>query len=93
MNGKPTNLNIRDELSPLSLELLKEMRESQELLKTKYVWPGRGGVVLVKKGDGAKLETIRNRDELGSLITRYMHQSLTVSSPSPKRKKGGEQQQ
>ena len=95
-DGKPTNLHIRDELSPLSLELLKEMRVSQELLKIKYVWPGRGGVVLVKKEDGAKLEKIRNRYELSGLIARYTHQPkkvLSPSSPSPKRKKGDEKRQ
>lgn len=90
LNGRPTNLILRDELSPLSIELLKEMRESQELLKIKYVWPGRGGAVLIRKEEGAKLEIVRNREELGNLITRFMHQSLIMSSPSPKRKRSGE---
>jgi cell division protein FtsB len=49
VNGQPTSIVIRDELTPLSLELLSEMREYQEKLMIKYVWSSRGGNILVKK--------------------------------------------
>lgn len=50
LHGKATTISIRDELTPLSLEIMKDLRESQTKLKIKYICSGRGGVVLVKIG-------------------------------------------
>ncbi|XP_058826697.1 uncharacterized protein LOC131686757 [Topomyia yanbarensis] len=93
INGKPTNVAIRDELTPLCLELLNEMRERQEFLNIKYVWSGRG-VVLVKKNEKAKPEIIRNRNDLNRITSLYSNGSSDAAdslpaniSPSPKRKR------
>lgn len=85
VNGQPTNVTLRDELTPLSMELLRKMREHQEMLKIKFVWPGRGGGILVKKHENSKPELIKTREDLVELINRY---SVVMNqSPSPKRKK------
>lgn len=88
VNGRALNVTLRDELSPLSLELLKELRESQELLNIKYVWTGRGGVVLVKKADDSKPELVKTRDDLSRIMCRFSQDSnFTGQFPSPKRNK------
>lgn len=61
-------ITIRDELTPLSAELLNELRHAQEKLKLKYVWPGRGGVILVKKDTNTKPLEVRNRLDLDKLL-------------------------
>lgn len=71
INGKPTNVTLRDELTSLSLELLRKMREKQESLRIKYVWPGRGGDILVKKDETSKPDLIRTREDLNRLIAHY----------------------
>lgn len=86
LNGKPTNVAIRDELTPFSLELLQEMREVQKKLNLKFVWAGRDGVILVKKNEHSKPEIIRNRNDLSSFILRSSSHS-SPGSPSPKRKR------
>lgn len=86
VNGKPTSITIRDELTPLSLELLSQMREYQEKLKIKYVWTSRGGNVLVKKTEHSKPEMIKTRDDLYELVNRYSNSSPVRDTPSPKRK-------
>lgn len=86
INGKPTIVTMRDELTPLSLELLTEMRRYQEMLQLKYVWSSRGGNVLVKKNENSKPEIIRNRDDLAELVNRYSRNFPSKETPSPKRK-------
>lgn len=88
INGKASNVTLRDELTPLSIELLRKMREHQEQLGIKYVWPGRGGVILVKRDENSKPESIRNREDLNVLINRYT--AYSKQTPSPKRKKNGQ---
>lgn len=85
VNGMPTNVSLRDELTPLSLELLRKMRESQEKLKIRFVWPGRGGGILVKKDENSKPDLVKTREDLQNVIIRYSE--LLKQSPSPKRKK------
>lgn len=94
VNGRALNVTLRDELTPLSLELLKELRESQELLNIKYIWAGRGGVILAKKDDNSKPDLVKNRDDLRRVISSYTKCSRAIEcapapghSPSPKRKK------
>lgn len=86
INGRPTTITMRDELTPLSLELLSEMREHQEKLNIKYVWASRGGNVLVKKNEHSKPEIIKTRNDLYELINRYSNKSPVKQTPSPKRK-------
>lgn len=91
INGRAMNVTLRDELTPLSLEMLKELRDSQVLLNIKYVWVGRGGVVLVKKDDNSKPESVKNREDLIRIMTNQKASSHVPKpaskSPSPKRKK------
>lgn len=77
LNGKPTNITIRDELTPLSLEMLHELRESQERLNIKYIWAGRGGTVLLKKDEHAKLEIIKNRSDVNRILGRFMNSKIS----------------
>lgn len=77
---------MRDELTPLSLELLREMREHQDRLNVKYVWSSRDGNVLVKKNEHSKPELIKTRDDMVDLINRYTNKSPVRTTPSPKRK-------
>lgn len=86
LNGKATTVSIRDELTPLSLELIKELREVQGLFKIKYIWSGRSGTVLVKQDENSKPQIIKSREDLKRLISHYMN--VSVATPSPKRKKG-----
>lgn len=94
VNGRAMNVTLRDELSPLSLELLRELRGSQELLDIKYIWAGRGGVILAKKDDSSKPELIKNRDDLSRVMSHFLKAvnvpgpaSSSGNSPSPKHKK------
>lgn len=63
-NGQPTTVNLRDELTPISLMLLKQARELQKSLNLKYVWSGRGGTVWMKKYEYSKPLAIRSRHDL-----------------------------
>lgn len=83
-NGRPTTVSIRDELSPLSSELFRELRDSQELLNIKYIWPGRHGVILIRKNDGDRPEIVKNREDLSKMMTKYLN---ATNTPSPKRKR------
>lgn len=90
INGKATNVTLRDELTPLALELLKELRESQEILDVKYIWAGRGGVVFIKKDENSKPELVRNREDLSRVMSHFVRTAHVVTSgntPSPKRMK------
>lgn len=94
INGRSMNVTMRDELTPLSLELMKELRESQDLLNVKFVWAGRGGIVLVKKDENSKPEMVKNREDLSRVMSRFMKSASELElptasghSPSPKRKK------
>lgn len=89
LNGKPTNIAVRDELTPLSLELLHEMRNQQKKLNLKYVWAGRDGIILVKKDENSKPTIIRNRNDLSNFINENSSNSSASTTPSPKRKKTG----
>lgn len=66
--GKKSFINIRDELTPLTVELLNALRQFQHKLNLKYVWPGRDGIVLVKRDANSKPLEIRNRMDLDRLL-------------------------
>lgn len=68
-NSALTNIYVRDELTPLSLELLQEMRKLQKKMNLKYVWAGRDGVILVKRNEKSVPEMIKNRNDLLSFVT------------------------
>lgn len=77
-----SNITIRDELTPLMMGLLKEMRELQPILNIKYVWTGRGGVILVKKNDGATVEKITNRNDLNRIKSLFAKRELLPKIPN-----------
>ena len=80
VNGKPTNVSLRDELTPASLEMLRKMREHQEALNIRYVWSGNNGSILVKKSEGSKPDIIRTREDLSRIIEKY---SSAIRKTSP----------
>lgn len=87
------NVTLRDELTPLSLELLKELRGSQEQLNIKYVWAGREGVILAKKDENSKPVLVKNRGDLSRAISYFQQAAhgpesanTLVHSPSLRRK-------
>lgn len=67
-NGRTTNIIIRDELTPLSSALFKEIRENKSKLGIKYVWTGKGGVVLIRESEFSKPIAIQNRNDLNRLF-------------------------
>lgn len=71
VNGRAMSVTLRDELTPLSLEILKDLRESQETLNIKYVWVGRGGVILAKKDDISKPELVKSREDLSRVTGQF----------------------
>lgn len=75
--GRITNITIRDELTPLNAALFKNIREKQDFLRIKFVWIGKGGVVLVKKNERSKPVTIKCREDLNRLFRTH---SKTSSS-------------
>lgn len=78
LNGKPSNIAIRDELTSYSLELLHEVRSFQKDMNLKYVWAGRDGAVLVKKDETSKPIIIKNRNDINKLVQgSSTSQSLT----------------
>lgn len=50
--GFSRRVTIRDELTAYSRELLRMTKERQALLDIKYVRPGRGGIVIIKRSEG-----------------------------------------
>lgn len=89
INGRPTNIAVRDELTPLSLGILNELRNSQKKLNLKFVWAGRDGIILVKKDEHSKPIIIRDRNDLGNFMNESLSCSSSHTTPSPKRKKAG----
>lgn len=81
VNGKSTNVVVRDELSPLGVSLLKELRGMQEALEIKYVWPGRRGVILLKRSDGGRVEMVRNRRDIVRVEQKFAKRALSQFSP------------
>lgn len=71
VNGNPTYITIRDELTPMSMNLLRELRELQPKYKIKYVWPGREGAIFAKNDDNSKPLLIKTRNDLSQLIERF----------------------
>lgn len=77
LNGRPTNITIRDELPPLSLEMLRELRGSQERLNIKFIWTGRGGTILLKRDEHAQLEIIKNRSDVNRILGRNINSNAS----------------
>lgn len=72
-NGWTNRVSIRDDLSPLSMELFRELKLQQPLLKFRYVWPGRHGVILVKFSENSRPIKVRSRCDLEKLISSSLN--------------------
>ena len=72
-NGWTNRVSIRDDLSPLSMELFRELKLQQPLLKFRYVWPGRHGVILVKFSENSRPVKVRSRCDLERLISSSLN--------------------
>lgn len=59
---------IREDLSPLPLEILRTIKQHQTTLNIRYVWPGRNGVILIKHYDHSKPIAIKSREDLNKLL-------------------------
>lgn len=68
LDNSARKITIRDALTPVGQELLREVRQHQSTFGIKYVWPGRNGQILVKRADGAKVDWITNKQQLHELI-------------------------
>lgn len=66
-NGWTNKVFIRDELSPLSLDIFRELKTKKTSLKYRYVWPGRDGVIYVKFTENSSPIKIRSRSDLQKL--------------------------
>ena len=67
--GKPRKVVIRDELSPLSMRLLQELRSLQDKLGLRFVWPGRNGAIMIRKNENSKAIPIHSRKDIQKLVS------------------------
>lgn len=63
-NGWTNKIFIRDDLSPLAMEIFRELKTLQPLHKFRYVWPGRDGVIFVKFHEDSYPVKVRSRDDM-----------------------------
>ena len=68
INNKPCRISLRDELTPKSMALLNKVREVQEKFNIKYIWPGRGGVILIRRTEKSKILQLKTRDEVAVFL-------------------------
>lgn len=61
VNGQPTSIVIRNELTSSTIQLLKELRGMQQKYNVKYIWPGKNGDILIKKAENSKPLVIKSR--------------------------------
>lgn len=87
-HGVNTKVIIRDEMTSHGLALLRQVRDVQEELKLQFVWPGRDGVVLTRKCQGAKIQKVRKRSDIRNLAQGKSFQ-LSSLGDTPVRVGGG----
>lgn len=63
LDGQPTYIVIRDELPHSTIELLRELRSIQRQYNIKYIWPGKGGIILMKLKENSKPQIIKTLDD------------------------------
>lgn len=73
---------LRDELTTYGVNMLREVRELQESLDIKFVWPGRDGVILIRRTENAKIERVRDKNDIRKLYQRRPKRNLDESSSS-----------
>lgn len=82
-NGSKRTVTVRDEMTAYGRELLRIAKDLQERLNIKYVWPGRGGKILLKRHDGGKIEQIGSKQQLHQLAPTRNKRSLQSPGSSP----------
>lgn len=80
--GTVSKVILRDELTPYGMRLLKKVREIQDLVELKFVWPGRNGVILTNKNENSKIEAIRCHTDAEQLERMNLTRQLSSSSPN-----------
>lgn len=60
-------LVIRDDLSPLSMRIFQELKQLQNSLELRYIWPGRHGAIMVRRTDRSKAIPIQSRQDIQKL--------------------------
>lgn len=65
--GRTNKVYIRDDLSPLSMEIFRDLKNLQVSLNLQYIWPGRNGVILAKHSKNSKLIKVQSRADLNRL--------------------------
>lgn len=73
---------LRDELTPYGINLLREVRDLQESLEIKFVWPGRDGVILMRRTENSKIERVRDKNDIRKLNQRRAKRSLDETNSS-----------
>lgn len=68
LHGKATKICIRHELSPLSVDLLKEVRKYKQSLNLKYIWAGKNGAIFVRKSANEVPFKITNRNDFSRFV-------------------------
>lgn len=68
-HGWSNKIYIRDDLSPLSMDIFRELKKHQSSLNFQYVWPSRNGTILVKTSQDSRPIKVQNRTELNKLIS------------------------
>lgn len=82
-NGSTRTVILREEMTSYGRELLQQAKNLQETLKIKYVWPGRGGKILLKRQDGSKIEQVSSKLQLAELPATNFKRALNLSGVSP----------
>lgn len=75
-----SRIMLRDEMTSFGMNLLKETREAEYLTDYKFIWPGRNGVVLVKKSENSPVHVIRSIADLHKLEHTSSHKRPLSSS-------------
>lgn len=73
---------VRDEMTSYGKELLSCVKDLQTELDIKYVWPGRGGKVLIRRFDGGKVEQIGDKQQASTLSKTVYKRRLNTSAAS-----------
>lgn len=66
--GKSTFVVIREELTPSTIKLLKEIRAVQHKVNLKFVWPGKNGDIYVKQNENSKPRVIQSHEDFASFM-------------------------
>lgn len=65
--GTTGKVVIRDDLSPLSMRIFQELKQLQNSLELRYIWPGRHGAIMVRRTDRSKAIPIQSRQDIQKL--------------------------